>query len=60
MKEGKLLTGKKTVPERIRDNRQPYVDALKAADKAWDAGHLDFSVMANYLEGLMLGQLTDI
>jgi hypothetical protein len=38
---------------------QPYYDALKAADKAWDAGHIDVSLMANYLESLLLGQLTE-
>ncbi|HEY6305208.1 MAG TPA: hypothetical protein VI488_01965 [Candidatus Angelobacter sp.] len=59
MKQGKLLTEKKIVPERIRENRQPYYDALRAADQAWDAGHIDVSMMANYLEGLLLGQLTE-
>ena len=59
LKQDKLLTGKKIVPERIRGNRQPYYDALKAADRAWDAGHIDVSIMANYLEGLLLGQLTE-
>jgi len=59
LKQGKLLTGNKIVPERIREDRQPYYDALKAADRAWDAGHIDVSVMANYLEGLLLGQLTE-
>ncbi len=59
LKQGRLLPGKKTVPERIRENRKPYYDALKAADQAWDAGHIDVSVMAAYLERLLLGQLTE-
>ena len=54
-----LLPGKKIVPERIRENRAPYYDALGAADRAWDEGKLDVSVMAKYLEGLLKGQLTD-
>src|ERR1700677_3494425 len=33
---GALLGGKKIVPERIRENRVPYVKALQAADSAWD------------------------
>jgi Fic family protein len=59
LKQGKLLPGTRIVPERIRENRQPYYEALKAADRAWDAGHIDVSEMANYLETLLLGQLTE-
>ncbi len=59
MKQKKLLTGKKTVPERIRENRQPYYDSLQAADRAWDQGKLDVSEMAKYLEGLLKGQLLE-
>jgi Fic family protein len=56
---GGLLGGRRTVPERIRDNRKPYYAALKAADLAWDAGNLDFSVMEEYLAGLVEEQLQD-
>lgn len=49
---GALLGGKKIVPERIRENRAPYVAALKAADIAWDAGHNDLSEMEAYLARL--------
>lgn len=49
---GALLGGKKIVPERIRENRAPYVAALKAADTAWDAGHNDLSEMEAYLARL--------
>lgn len=59
MKSGRLLPGKKIVPERIRENRAPYYEALKAADIAWDEGKLDVSLMAKYLEGLLIGQLTE-
>lgn len=59
MKYGALLPGKKIVPERIRVDRQPYYAALRAADLAWHNGHIDVSVMADYLEGLLLGQLTE-
>src|SRR3546814_1490742 len=43
MAYGDLLPGSKTVPERIRENRQPYYDALGAADQAWENGHYDRS-----------------
>jgi Fic family protein len=59
LKHGKLLPGRKIVPERIRENRRPYYEALEAADRAWDDGKLDVSVMAKYLEELLKGQLTE-
>lgn len=58
-RSGALLPGKKTVPERIKDNRQGYEAALSAADRAWDAGHLDFSEMEAYLAELVQAQLQD-
>ena len=59
VRSGALLSGRKIVPERIRENRQGYVAALIAADRAWDAGHLDFSVMEEYLAALLEAQLED-
>ena len=59
MKQGALLPGKKIVPERIRDNRDPYVAGLRAADRAWDAGQFDVSELAIYLEGLLQAQLSE-
>lgn len=59
MRQGKMLGGKKTVPERIRDNRDPYYAALRAADKAWADGHIDVSELSTYLEQLLKGQLLD-
>ena len=35
------------------------MEALIAADTAWDAGHLDFSVMEEYLAALLEAQLQD-
>ena len=56
---GGLLDGKKTVPERIRENRQPYYAALQAADRAWEQGNLDCSQLESYLNILVREQLTD-
>jgi len=56
---GKLLPGRKIVPERIRENREPYYAALADADRAWGEGKLDVTSMAKYLEVLLKGQLTD-
>jgi Fic family protein len=59
LRQGQLLPGSKTVPERIRENRQPYYAALQAADIAWEQGHFDVSVLANYLSGLLKQQLSE-
>ena len=59
MKHGELLRGRKIVPERIRENRQPYYDALRAADHAWDHGHFDVAQLADYLSSLLTAQLND-
>jgi hypothetical protein len=58
MKQGRLLRGKKIVPERIRENRAPYYTVFKA-DLAWDEGKPEVSEMAKYLEGLLKGQLSE-
>ncbi len=59
MKHQRLLPGINIVPERIRENRQPYYDALRAADQKWAEGKLDVTVMSTYLAGLLKGQLSE-
>jgi Fic family protein len=59
LRAGQLLPGKKIVPERIRENRQPYYDALRAADQHWENGDFDVSQLAGYLEGLLAAQLAE-
>ena len=59
VKSGALLGGSKIVPERIRDDRDGYEDALTAADRAWDAGHLDFTQMEEYLAAHLEAQLSE-
>jgi Fic family protein len=58
-REGRLLPGRKIVPERIRENRPQYVEALRAADRAWDEGHFNISEMESYLAGLLTDQLQE-
>lgn len=60
LRQRKLLGGKKIVPERIRESRQPYYDALQASDQAWVNGDFDVNQLATYLGGLLKGQLTDV
>lgn len=58
-RQGMLLPGKKIVPERIRDNRDPYYAALEIADRHWANGHFNVDDLAEYLAGLLRDQLTD-
>lgn len=59
VRAGQLLPGIKIVPERIRENRGPYVAALRAADRIWEQGNLDFSEMEIYLASLLQAQLQE-
>jgi Fic family protein len=59
MAYGDLLPGSKTVPERIRENRDPYYAALGAADRAWAEGQFDVSDLTAYLTALVKAQLTE-
>jgi hypothetical protein len=54
------VPGKKIVPERIREDRKPYYDALRAADIAWEHGQFDVSELAAYLSGLLKLQLSEL
>ena len=59
VRDGRLLPGKKIVPERIAETRDPYVAALRAADQAWAQGQLNLTAMEAYLAGLMADQLRE-
>src|SRR5689334_2416825 len=59
-RSGVLLPGKKIVPERIRESRDPYYDALAQADHHWENGDFNVDDLALYLAGLLKAQLTDI
>lgn len=59
LRQGKLLGGRKIVPERIRENRVPYYNALRSADVAWANGNFDVTELASYLEHLLKLQIVD-
>jgi Fic family protein len=59
LRAGQLLPGRKIVPERIRENREPYYAALQAADRNWEQGDFDVSELAEYLQGLLAAQLEE-
>ena len=57
LKAGRLLPGRKIVPERIRENRAPYYTALRSADREWENGIYDISQLTQYLGTLLTEQL---
>lgn len=59
LRQRKMLGGKKIVPERIRENREPYYSALKEADIAWEQGDYDLSKLTVYLGELLKRQLAE-
>lgn len=59
VRNGSLLPGSKIVPERIRENREAYYAALRAADQHWHEGHLNVDELAEYLARLLQDQLRE-
>ena len=53
-----FLPGTKILPDRIRESRENYIAALRAADEAWERGVLDFSQMEEYIAQLLGEQLS--
>lgn len=60
VKLGMLLPGKNTIPDQIVDNRQPYFDALEAADAANAEGRLDLTKMEELIEMMLAVQLAGV
>jgi Fic family protein len=54
-----VLPGTPTIPDQIVENRNPYFDALDAADTAWRENRLDVSKMEELLAALLAKQLTN-
>ena len=52
-----LLPGAPTIPEQIAGNKQPYYDALEAADKQLVAGKIDVSELEKMLAAMISTQL---
>jgi Fic family protein len=57
VRAGSLLPGTPTIPDQIVDNREPYFEALDAADLALKGGQVDVSKMEELLASLLANQL---
>ncbi|HMM89749.1 Fic family protein [Bradyrhizobium sp.] len=57
IRAGAVLPGTPTIPDQIVDNRNPYFEALDAADSAYRGGKIDVSRMETLLAALLAKQL---
>lgn len=58
MKMGGRVAGTRTIPDLISENKQPYYDALEAADERWASQQkIDLSELEEVLGGLLAEQL---
>jgi Fic family protein len=57
---GYRVSGTDTIPEQIVANRQPYYEALDAADAAWAQNIVDVSAMERLLEHALAVQLSSV
>jgi Fic family protein len=54
---GFILPGEKTIPDLIVADRNPYYDALRSADEAWEEQRLDVVQMEQMMSSLLAAQL---
>jgi Fic family protein len=54
---GFVPPGSPTIYESIVANRERYIQALREADEAWNAGILDISLMAQFLDEILGEQI---
>lgn len=57
---GFALPGALTIPDQIVAHRQPYFDALQAADAAWGGGQVDLTQMEELIGELLAAQLLSV
>ncbi len=60
LKLGYRLPGKKTIPDQISHDKNPYYKALEAADQEWHAKKLDLSALERLLADLLAEQLASV
>jgi Fic family protein len=58
-RNGAPLPGRRTLPERIKDEKRKYWRCLGEADKAWKRKRLDVSHLTGFLEKHLEAQLSE-
>ncbi|MPS30528.1 MAG: cell filamentation protein Fic [Alcaligenaceae bacterium] len=59
VKAGGWLPGNRILPELLRENRDEYVEALRAADASLATGPLDLTLLHRMIERLLAQQLAE-
>jgi Fic family protein len=54
---GYLLPGKRTIPDQISENKQPYYEALEAADESLRSGSLNLDKLEEMISAMLGRQL---
>jgi hypothetical protein len=52
-----ILPGVPTIPDQIASNKEPYYNALEAADIAWSDNRIEVSALESLLSGMLAKQL---
>jgi Fic family protein len=60
LKLGYRVPGRKTIPDQISHDKNPYYRALETADKEWAAKKLDLSALEDLLADLLAEQLASV
>jgi len=60
LKLGYRLPGKKTIPDQISKDKNPYYRALETADKEWASNKIDLSALEGLLADLLAEQLASV
>jgi Fic family protein len=60
MRIGYRLPGRKTIPERIAESKEPYYEALEAADAEFKEGRINIQEMEKLIGSLLAAQLIDV
>lgn len=59
-KLGYVLPGKQTIPDQISENKQPYYEALEAADESLRTGELNLAEVEELLSAMLARQLYSV
>jgi Fic family protein len=57
---GYPLPGKKTIPDQISENKNPYYIALEKADAEWEKGIIDLSGLEEMIKAMLARQLVAV
>lgn len=57
---GYVLPGKHSIPDQISENKNPYYEALEAADEAFRGGLVDVTQLEEMIQAMLARQLLGV